>query len=73
MNGLNEIMKNKILQAKCCSNCKFYIIQDLSAWRYETRAVCKKNIFRTQDFTGDGDYAENVMDKQVCNLFRYKK
>lgn len=57
-----------VTQPKWCANCRHLIRQTHSLLRYDESAGCAKRVWEKQRFFGDGDYLENVIEKQVCEL-----
>ena len=67
-------MKNKIklTESLCCTNCKHYTWKDLKIFRYMVESKCKNGHFK-RIYYGDGDYAEDETDKQVCSEYTSTK
>ncbi len=42
--------------------------RDMTLMSYRVKATCNKGVWEGGEYIGDGDYAENDTEKQVCDL-----
>jgi hypothetical protein len=61
----------ELTDAANCDKCKFYYCKDLSIFRYKVKAGCLKGHW-AEKFYGDGEYAEQTSEHQMCEEFDRK-